>query len=73
MEAREGKGKVCALLDERRAMNDDAGQQGSRERARERERRATTLPYLVSLSFGREEKLRVTSGNPGSDTRCPSD
>lgn len=37
----EGKGKegrVCALLDGRRAMNDDAGQQGSRESEREIEK-----------------------------------
>lgn len=38
-------------------MNDDAGQ-GSREREREGQ-----LPYLVSLSSGREEQLRVTSGH----------
>lgn len=59
--AREGKG-ACS-----------AGRTTSDERRRRASRAAGRETYLVSLSFGREEQLRVTSGNPGSDTRCPSD
>lgn len=64
VKARQGKGKVCALLDERRAMNDDAGQQGSRERATEREKGDNTSlsgqPQLwKGGSFGSRQVTQV--------------